>query len=282
MEENAGAPKKERKRLFVISPIGKPDETGFDFTNLFMDEIVIPAAKDAGGFSAPIRADKVSAHGSITASVVKEILDADVCVADLTHRNPNVMYEVAIAHAADKPVILLQQEDGGPPFDFADERVIHYSTRADHANQARERLTAFLQNINHEREDPYLQRTLHPVRTIFRELQTTTEASDPQRIILERVERLGETISDLQAGINTLKRPREAQDSLQPSEANMLIGRLLATEGISNEVRAHLEILKTLERSGGTDTDRLRKALLAIKDGKRAEAETLVMSIPPF
>lgn len=198
---SAGKPSKtadELKSVFVISPIGKRDEDGFDFTRLVLEEIVRPAARAAGGFSDPVRGDEVRAPGSITAKIVTQILDADVCIADLTGRNPNVMYEVAIAHAADKPVILLQQEEGGPPFDFADERAIHYSVRADKANRAREDLTLHLQNAFEDHEDDRLTRTLHPVRVLFKELRTRAEASKPEQAMLDQIAALGDQLSAVQ------------------------------------------------------------------------------------
>jgi len=192
-------PGTDLKSIFVISPIGKLDESGFDFTRLFLDEIVKPAVDLAGGYEAPIRADEVRTPGSITGKVVRDIVNADVCIADLTGRNPNVMYEVAIAHAADKPVILLQQEPGGPPFDFTDERVIQYSTRADQANRARDALVEHLQNARHEDMDSQLKMTMHPVRLVFRDLQTHAAASDPQQAILEHLDTLAREVHRLQA-----------------------------------------------------------------------------------
>jgi nucleoside 2-deoxyribosyltransferase len=39
-----------------------------------------------------------------------QILQADVIIADITHRNPNVFYELGLAHAAETPVILITQD----------------------------------------------------------------------------------------------------------------------------------------------------------------------------
>lgn len=187
-----------KKKIFVISPIGKKDESGFDFSDLVLEEIVKPAALEVPEFGIPERADEVQAPGSITSRIVQAIVDADVCIADLTGRNPNVMYEVAIAHAADKPVILLQQESGGPPFDFASERVLHYGTRADLANAARRRLVEFLRNATQDAENELLARTMHPVRVIFKRLQTSAIATDPQQEMLKQLDAISKSIEKLE------------------------------------------------------------------------------------
>jgi len=43
--------------------------------------------------------------------VKAQILKADLIIGDVTGNNPNVLYEVGIAHAIDKPVLLLTQND---------------------------------------------------------------------------------------------------------------------------------------------------------------------------
>lgn len=213
-----------KKEIFVISPIGKPDESGFDFSDLVLDEIVKPAALDVPGFGIPERADEVQAPGSITSRIVQAIVDADVCIADLTGRNPNVMYEVAIAHAADKPVILLQQEPGGPPFDFTAERVIHYGTRADLANGARRQLAEFLRNANQDEQNELLAKTMHPVRLIFKELQTRATATEPQQEILKHLDTITQSIEKLEV------------------ERDIPIGNKSGSRRISDKERSYLRL----------------------------------------
>jgi hypothetical protein len=54
------------------------------------------------------------------------ILTSDFCIAVLHGFNPNVFYELAVAHSAGIPVILLSEKGVDPPFDLKDERVFHY------------------------------------------------------------------------------------------------------------------------------------------------------------
>jgi hypothetical protein len=47
-------------------------------------------------------------------------------VAELTTKNPNVFYELGLAHALEKPVVLVSSNEGDVPFDLKHIRVIYY------------------------------------------------------------------------------------------------------------------------------------------------------------
>jgi len=51
---------------------------------------------------------------------------AKVLVAELTTRNPNVFYELGLAHALKKPVVLVSSNESDVPFDVRHIRVIYY------------------------------------------------------------------------------------------------------------------------------------------------------------
>jgi len=54
------------------------------------------------------------------------IQNARLVIADLTQRNPNVFYEVGIAHTLKKDVLLISQSMDDVPFDFRHLRVLTY------------------------------------------------------------------------------------------------------------------------------------------------------------
>lgn len=78
-----------------------------------------PACQDAGAYCE--RVDEQMYDGNILERVYNQIAKADILVADMTGRNPNVFYETGYAHALDKQVILLTQNAADIPFDL-----IHY------------------------------------------------------------------------------------------------------------------------------------------------------------
>lgn len=71
------------------------------------------------------RADEIGRPRRITDVIMQAILTSDLVVADLTGNNPNVFYEVGVAHAIGCDVILLTQERA-IPFDIITERTIFY------------------------------------------------------------------------------------------------------------------------------------------------------------
>src|SRR5947207_6941739 len=75
----------------------------------------------------PVRADdEIFATGKIIDQVWSGITAAKVLVAELTGRNPNVFYELGLAHALNKPVVLISSNQDDVPFDLQHIRVIYY------------------------------------------------------------------------------------------------------------------------------------------------------------
>lgn len=74
------------------------------------------AAEDVGAYAE--RVDEQIFSEGILERIFNQISKADVIVADMTGRNPNVFYEVGYAHALGKIVLLLTQEANDIPFDL--------------------------------------------------------------------------------------------------------------------------------------------------------------------
>lgn len=110
---------------FVIAPIGEPDTPIRKHSDQFLKYIVGPAAKECG-FTA-LRADAIDKTGIITSQVIQYIIEAPMVVADLTARNPNVFYELALRHALRKPFVQLIDQSEQIPFDVAGIRTIRFS-----------------------------------------------------------------------------------------------------------------------------------------------------------
>lgn len=107
----------DQKLVFVLMPFGG------DFDDLYADHI--KAAVEAAGLR-PLRADEIFTPTPIMGDIWRSICRARLVIADLTGRNPNVFYEVGLAHAIGKEVILLTQSMNDVPFDLRGIRSIVY------------------------------------------------------------------------------------------------------------------------------------------------------------
>lgn len=86
-----------------------------------------PACESAGVYAE--RVDEQLFQESIISRIYNQIVKADVIVADMTGRNPNVFYETGYAHALGKRVILITQETSDIPFDLKHHPHIVYGGR---------------------------------------------------------------------------------------------------------------------------------------------------------
>lgn len=89
---------------------------------------VIRPAVSATGLRA-VRADEIYSTGVIVNDIYREIASAELCIADVSGRNPNVSYELGMAHARGKPVIIITQDIKDVPFDYRHIRIISYDPK---------------------------------------------------------------------------------------------------------------------------------------------------------
>jgi nucleoside 2-deoxyribosyltransferase len=91
--------------------------------------ILATACEEAG--VRPVRGDDLFTPTDILEDIWQSLNAADFVVADITGRNPNVLYELGIAHALAKPVLILSKEAADIPIDLATRRVILYGHGAE-------------------------------------------------------------------------------------------------------------------------------------------------------
>jgi hypothetical protein len=114
----AGAAVKAGDTCFVMQPFAAPHGD-------YYEKIFKPAIEKTN--LQPVRADAdIFATGKIIEQVWRGINAAKVLVAELSTRNPNVFYELGLAHALNKPVVLVSSNEPDVPFDLHHIRVIYY------------------------------------------------------------------------------------------------------------------------------------------------------------
>ena len=109
-EEQAAFPATAPKPfVFVLMPFDK------GFRDVYKLGIK-PACEKAGAYAE--RLDEQIFGESMLERIYNQIAKADIIVADMTGRNPNVFYETGYAHALNKHVILLTKTVDDIPFDL--------------------------------------------------------------------------------------------------------------------------------------------------------------------
>jgi len=86
------------------------------------------------------RADDIWENPAIIQDVVSLIDRSKVVICDCTGRNPNVFYEIGIAHTLGREVILITQADADIPFDLRHLRYVRYLNNGEGLQTLRERL----------------------------------------------------------------------------------------------------------------------------------------------
>lgn len=108
------------RRAFVVMPFS--DDLSWVF-----DDVLAPLLR--GLDYEPIRADTTLNQQNLLADIITGITESDVIIADLTGLNPNVMYELGLAHGLRRPVIMLTQAINTAPFDLRSYRLTPYTDR---------------------------------------------------------------------------------------------------------------------------------------------------------
>lgn len=118
----------QKRTCFVITPIGGEADPIRRHINGIIDAAIIPALDKQ--FQIKV-AHRMPDPGSINKQVIQQVYGSDLVVANLTDKNPNVMYELALRHCTGKPAIIIADEASRPlPFDITTERTIFYRNDA--------------------------------------------------------------------------------------------------------------------------------------------------------
>ena len=108
----------EKSKVFVIMPFSDDFFESYEMLKEhFQDDFEFSHAGDEDN------------QQNILADIISPIYAADVILADLTGLNPNVMYELGLAHSFNKKTIIITRDDLGKlPFDLKQYRAKDYST----------------------------------------------------------------------------------------------------------------------------------------------------------
>lgn len=227
-KEDTDAPaENKRQTVFVISPIGKQGSPEHHAAKQVLDYLIKKV------FLSPqwevIRADDESAPDSITTQVIDRIVNSDLIVADLTDHNPNVFYELAVAHGYQRPVIQIMKDGQSAPFDVVDQRVIFYDmTDPASVDTAKE---ALLQSADWLRDHSEQSRSPLTAHGKFTAISSGAPAGGANEAIADSLNEIVSRLSRLE------RTQREIRSSVAVPRNGRAIEEYVSSSGIRREPR---------------------------------------------
>lgn len=134
------------KKCFIVTPIGNDTDNIRRHIDGIIDTVIEPLVNEKG-YDLNV-AHRITTPGSINKQVISGIYEADLVIANLTHLNPNVMYELAFAHSVGKNTITIAESGTTKlPFDIATERTVFYKNDFKGVMELRESLGEMIMSI---------------------------------------------------------------------------------------------------------------------------------------
>jgi hypothetical protein len=132
------------QKCFILMPFNKKDLDVVynDFLKPSIEKLKLQC----------IRGDDIFGDNIIMDDIIKLIKESAILVADLTYRNPNVFYELGLAHAFGKKVLLLAQSMDDVPFDLRHRRVCLYKYSPKGCKKLENEMVAHIETLLTESE----------------------------------------------------------------------------------------------------------------------------------
>ena len=110
----------------------------------------------------------------ITSQVIQHLVEDPLVIADLTGRNPNVFYELAVRHAVRKPCVQIIQMGEPIPFDVSQSRTIQVDHHdLDSAARCKEELIKQVRSVEKDPSD------IDTPITVAIDLQSLRQSDNP-------------------------------------------------------------------------------------------------------
>lgn len=182
----------KNKKCFVIMPISDVEGYTAGHFDRVYKHIIIPACQQAG-YEA-IRADDTSKANVIIVDILKNALNCDMAICDLSARNPNVFYELGFRQAFDKKTVLMMDDKTDCPFDISTIRYFTYSSslRIDLVGKAIENLSKALNDTQSMKENEANSLLKLLAVDAPAKLPNRSELSSDGSLILQAIQNLGE------------------------------------------------------------------------------------------
>jgi hypothetical protein len=191
----------EKKKCFVIAPIGAEESTERRRSFRVFKNIIEPAAAQCEYF--PLSARDIPGSGLIMSEVIKEIVSAPLVIADLTGGNANVFYELALRHAVGMPVVQIIAKEEKIEFDVSQLRTIRFDIDdvIDNVNSKNETIDKLVEYIRGaEKNSPPLETPVSAVRvTLWTPFPESEKASPITEVPSPAVKHIDDVVEILES-----------------------------------------------------------------------------------
>jgi hypothetical protein len=180
----------DQKECFVVMPISNPDGYGEGHCNRVYEFLIKPACEKAG--FEPLRADEVSKTNHIVIDILRHLHNAEMVLCDLSSKNPNVLYELGIRQAFNKPVVLIKDDLTDRIFDIQGFRYCEYDSalRVDSVQTAIPRIAKAIEETGNSHQDD-VNSLIQLLGVVPAALPQIKHLSDEGTLILRAIEDLG-------------------------------------------------------------------------------------------
>ena len=184
-----------KEKCFIITPIGDDTDPIRRHIEGIIDAAITPALGEKYEI---IVAHKISEPGSITKQIISEIYSAKLVIANITNRNPNVMYELALRHAIGRPVITIAEKGTPLPADIVAQRAIFYYNDAKGVLELRDELIKTEAEVDFENKSGPIVDVLgdisHDEVVLQQAKKTDGDVLQPLEYIIGRLNRIEDAI----------------------------------------------------------------------------------------
>ena len=185
----------KKDKCFIITPIGDDSDPIRRHIEGIIDAALTPALGDKYEI---VVAHKISEPGSITKQIISEIYNAKLVIANITNRNPNVMYELALRHAIGKPVITIAEKGTPLPADIVSQRTIFYFNDAKGVLELKEDLIKAEAEVDFENKSGPIIDVLgdisHDAIVLQSIKKTDSDDVQPLEYIIDRLNRIEDAV----------------------------------------------------------------------------------------
>lgn len=190
------------KICFIIMPIS--DSQNYPeghFTRVY-EHLILPAVTLAG--FVPLRADDVVKTNYIALDILKQIIESDMVLCDLSSQNPNVLYELGIRQAFNRPVSLIKDKKTKRIFDIQGFRDFEYdeNLRVDNVQQSIEKLSETIKSTYSSNSDS--------INSLISLLSLSPAKIDEKTVISKETELILSSLSGIEKRLSTIESDSES------------------------------------------------------------------------